>query len=123
MRLNFWFSHYMNKRRRNIEELLAEDSFIRWINNEANSTETEFWQEWLSRDPLHAWMYEEAAELYRDLRVEEEDAVTAARLEKLEQSLLRSETPAKFQARGRNKRNNYQYLLALAAVLLLACMA
>src|SRR5690625_5648244 len=68
-------------------------------------------------------MYEEAAELYRDLRFEEEDAETAAELEKLEKSLLRSETLAKFKARGRNKRTNYRYLLALAAILLLAFMA
>lgn len=123
MRLNFWFSHYMNKRKRNIEKFLAEDSFVRWINNEADSTETIFWQEWLSRDPLNVWMYEEAAELYRDLRFEEEDAETAAELEKLEKSLLRSETLAKFKTRGRNKRTNYRYLFALAAILLLAFMA
>lgn len=44
----------------NLEDLLTNISFVRWIRNEGNPTENTYWNSWLEKDPQHQELAEEA---------------------------------------------------------------
>ena len=44
----------------NIEELLADDTFYRWIEGQAEESENAFWDSWLAENPNHFRLLEQA---------------------------------------------------------------
>lgn len=109
----------MSIRNKNIEDLLADDSFIRWINEEADTMEVEMWEEWIRRDPVNASTYQQAIELYRSLRFREEQTDTLHELGKLERSVSRAGMSRVIQ----KKRRPYTpAVLVMAALMLMVTL-
>lgn len=108
----------MNNKRKGIEDLLADVSFVRWINEESGSSEAELWEEWLRRDPVNASTYRQAIELYRSLRFSEEHADTMHELSKLETSVSNYEINRILKRR----RSAYPAVFTIAALILLAVL-
>ncbi|MDR8392417.1 FecR domain-containing protein [Aliifodinibius sp. S!AR15-10] len=50
-------------RKQTLEDLLDNDSFVRWIKDNASEEENKYWQEWLSEDPTRKELVEQAREL------------------------------------------------------------
>lgn len=46
-----------------LEDLLNNDSFVRWISNKSNEKEQDYWQTWLRQDPTRKELVEQAREL------------------------------------------------------------
>lgn len=44
----------------NLEDLLTNISFVRWIRGEGNPTENSYWDNWVEKDPQHRELAEEA---------------------------------------------------------------
>lgn len=102
----------------NIEDLLAEDSFIRWITDSASTKEQDYWEQWMAEDPAREVMVREAQKLHQALyydRFETPDIET-------ELSAL-EETIGQYEAPGKRTKNfgaiNNMYWIRVAAILLL----
>lgn len=106
----------MEYRNDKIEDLLMDDSFIRWINEEADALEIERWENWIRKDPANASKYHEAIELYRGLRFQEEVPDTLLELNILNESLSRVGPHRTRQT------SNYRISLSIAALLLLGLL-
>lgn len=46
-----------------LEELLNDDSFVRWLCNKSSGEEQAYWREWLRQDPTRKVLVEQACEL------------------------------------------------------------
>lgn len=57
---------------KNIESLIADDSFQRWIANEASPEEKKHWQTWIHSDTRHKELYEEAVSLWHSIQFKAE---------------------------------------------------
>ena len=68
-----------------LEELLANDSFVKWIAGRASKEQAAYWEAWLHRHSDHADLVEQAKKL-KKLTSPDEDATPdlRAELEKLE---------------------------------------
>lgn len=106
------------KRQEHIENLLADDSFIRWINGEAAPEEEQHWERWLMQDPARSQKVREAVQLRRELKFKEELPDTIADLNKLRNAVNRYES-IKQPNPGRH---NYWVTAAVAAILLVASL-
>lgn len=73
----------MSSSQENIEQLLQDDSFIRWINGEAGEVEVRKWNQWLQQDSDRFELVNEARHLYNVLTFEEEIPETISELNKL----------------------------------------
>lgn len=109
----------MNNKRKSIEDLLTDASFVRWINEESRDSEKKFWEEWLRRDPVNASTYSRAIELYRSLRFKEEHADTMHELSKLEVQVSNYERNRISKTR---RRFAYPAVFTIAALMLLAVL-
>lgn len=49
--------------KKNIEDLLLDDSFIRFIKGKAIGSEQELWSDWIKNDPRHKTLLEQATDL------------------------------------------------------------
>lgn len=49
--------------KQDLKGLLENDSFLRWINNEANKQEQDYWLKWMRQDPTRKELVEQAHEL------------------------------------------------------------
>ncbi len=58
----------MNKNIRTVDDLLAEDSFLRWVTGEADDTERTFWEAWVEAGAANRVLYDEAMATLRLLR-------------------------------------------------------
>lgn len=56
----------------NIEDLLADDSFVRWIEGNAAAAEQKKWENWLRKDPARTYKIRQAKKILKSLRFEEE---------------------------------------------------
>lgn len=55
----------MEKSRRELQDLLDNDSFVRWIKGKATKVEKTYWKKWLKSDPSHPELKRLAKILYR----------------------------------------------------------
>src|SRR5699024_6435457 len=53
---------------KNIESILADDSFIRWIEDRASQKEIEKWEAWIGEDPVHESVAGKAERFHHSLR-------------------------------------------------------
>src|SRR5699024_1018457 len=53
---------------KNIESILADDSFVRWIEQKASQKEIEKWEAWLSESTMHNDLANEAKRLHHSFR-------------------------------------------------------
>lgn len=58
----------MENRSKDIGELLADDSFIRWLEGVASSGEASYWQNWENGDPHRTRLVDEARQLHNQLQ-------------------------------------------------------
>ncbi|SHF96340.1 FecR family protein [Fodinibius roseus] len=114
----------MSKQNDQITQLLTDDSFLRWINDEATPLEQQKWDRWLEEDPANIQLLREARELYRSLQFEEEQPDTTAQLRRLEEAL---DAEKKYRQRipltGKRSPKNYWMRAAAVIVLLVAVLA
>lgn len=94
-----------------LEELIADDSFIHWLNEEASTEEKEFWDNWVDEDPEHQMLVREARELTNLIHSDDVDAPNPFdELQQLEQKIDQYEAD---QDKSRLNHINYsrrQYL-------------
>ena len=105
----------------NLEALLLNDSFVRWIQGSAGEQERKFWEMWRKRHPQNEKKVIEAKQILQTMQFKEEDASDMEdELEKLNKSLATKaeNTPIhKFRvSRGRV----FKYVAAAAILLLTA---
>lgn len=82
----------MNHFEDQIERLLADDSFVRWIEEEASAKEASQWQDWLHGDPVRKKLVEEAKTLHSSFRFKPGDRPDMeAELSKLHRSIDKSQ--------------------------------
>lgn len=112
----------MSKQNDEIAELLADDSFLRWINNEATTAEQQKWEQWLEEDPANIHLLRKAKDLNRSLQFEEEDPNTIMQLKKLEDA-LEAEKRTKQDIHFIGSRESYWMRAAAVIVLLVAVLA
>lgn len=105
----------------NIEDLLAEDSFIRWISDSANAREQDYWEQWVAEDPAHEVMVREAQKLHESLYYDRfETPNMETELSELKEAIHQHEAPKnRIEQFSRDKRN-HMYWMRVAAILLLA---
>lgn len=102
----------------NIEHLLADESFIRWINGEAAPEEKENWEKWLRRDPAHSRKVREAVQLLRELKFKEELPDSIDELKQLQSSINQYES---LKQPVSKKYNNWTSV-AVAAIILITSL-
>lgn len=108
----------MSKQNDQIAQLLTDDSFLRWINDEASKREQQKWDRWLVEDPANNQLFREARELYRSLEFEEEHPNTILELKRLEK-VIEAEEMHKQKGRSIGKGNRKSYWMHAAAVIVL----
>jgi transmembrane sensor len=111
--IGFYMTFYNKK----IEDLLADDSFLRWLDGDAAPEESEMWENWLHEDPANESTYREAKKLYRSLSFKEELPDTLGELNKLRSAVANYEM-ARHTSTSRPA--YYRASIAVAIVLLLA---
>src|SRR5699024_267561 len=107
---------------KNIESILADDSFVRWIENRASQKEIEKWEAWLSESPMHNDLANEAKRIHHSFRfhrnsrrdVDSELQRLNHSIDKLEKADGRNKAPKLNKHFGRNR-----FILFAAAVSLL----
>lgn len=109
----------MSKSPKDLEDLLLDDSFIRWINGKADRHENQRWNGWISRNPEDRQLAEEAARMMRCMPMKQLDNsdVEAELIKlnnKIDETKIESERPA---ARVHNF--DFYRSVAAAAVILL----
>lgn len=65
--------------KKHIEDLLTDDSFVRWIRREGFPKENTKWKAWLEKDPGHQHLENQAREIvtfFRNENYEIQDIVT-----------------------------------------------
>ncbi len=100
-----------------IEDLLADDSFLRWLGGDAAPEESEMWEKWLLQDPANETICREAKKLYRSLNFKEELPDTIGELNKLRSAVANYEMARR---RSASRPAYYRVSIAVAAILLLA---
>lgn len=114
----------MPRQNEQIAQLLTDDSFLRWINDEADPVEQRKWDRWMEEDPANIHLLREARDLYQSLRFEEVQPNTNTQHRRLREAL---EDEKKFRRRVHpaGKKNPKSYWMRAAAVmaLLLALLA
>lgn len=113
----------MSKQNDQIAQLLTDDSFLRWINDEATPPEQQKWDRWLEEDPANIQLLREARELYRSLQFEEEQPNTTAQLHRLEEALdAEKKRRRKIPLTGKVRPKSYWMRAAAVIVLLVAVL-
>ncbi len=98
-----------------VEDLLTNDSFVRWIQGEADKKEQKKWNRWLEEDPARDYKVLQAKRLYHTLQFKEETPNTIGELNKLRQAIANQE---KFHQTSKKKKS-YWSTAAVIAVLLI----
>lgn len=112
----------VSKQNDQIAKLLSDDSFIRWIKDEATSEEQQKWENWLEEDPANFRYLRKAREVYQSLQFEEEHPDTLMQLQRLEETLnVQKSHQEKVHSLGGLK--SYRMQAAAVIVLLLAVLA
>lgn len=115
--------------RNQLDELLADVSFVRWIREESTSREERYWNQWLQEDPSHKQLVQEAKNLLIAFQKEGEIPNIQGELEELEKQLdLEGGILNKPYTRFRESKENRtlypkRKMLAMAAVFLIAAIA
>jgi len=109
-------AHYSN-----IEDLLADDSFIRWISHSAIEEEQDYWEQWMAGDPAREVMVREAKKLHQSIHYNRFDTPDIkSELSGLEETISQYETSrAIMEESSQGKRNPAYYWMRVAAILLL----
>lgn len=106
-----------------IEKLLVNDSFIRWIQGEADDAEAREWRHWLQEDPYRLDLVKEARRLYKSLRFEEEIPETISELNRLRNAVEQYEFNKKpnlqLQKYYAQSKSRTSYWASAAAIVLL----
>ncbi|SHG06701.1 FecR family protein [Fodinibius roseus] len=105
----------------NIEDLLADDSFIRWISHSATEKERAHWEQWMAEDPAREVMVREAQKLHQSIHYDPFDTPDFKNeLAELEETISQYETNRVPTERFSHSKSNYvHYWMRVAAVLLL----
>lgn len=77
----------MEKSRRELQDLLDNDSFVRWIKGKATKAEKAFWKKWLKSDPSHPELKRLAKILFRLSFKNEDSSDVDRQLEKLNRQI------------------------------------
>lgn len=109
----------MSKFQQSIEELLIDDSFLRWLNGKASVSEKRRWENWVSEDPARVQKVRKAQELYRSLSFEEELPQTISDLNRLRRAIKSESTQQRKLKYNGSKRSSSNYWFSAVAVVLL----
>ncbi|MDR8393364.1 FecR domain-containing protein [Aliifodinibius sp. S!AR15-10] len=112
----------MSKSEQNIEKLLVDDSFVRWIQGEADEAEEKKWLDWLREDSARFGLVKEARRMYTSLSFEEEIPETISELNRLRDAVEKYESTKNKFLRVHEfpgKQNAYTGLWASAAAILI----
>ncbi len=106
----------------NIEDLLADDSFVRWISHSATEKEQMYWEQWMAEDPAREMMVQEAKKLHQSIYYDPFDVpYVKNELAELEKTISQYETSRVPTERfSRCKSHHAYYGMRVAAVLVLA---
>ena len=103
------------------EDLLADDSFIRWIEGTASATETSGWEAWLEDDPARKDLVEKAKSIHLAFKFKEKGAPD---VEEQLSTLTRSVDEYELHRHKHiHSRLVYVYRAAAVVVLLLSVLA
>lgn len=109
----------MKEKNKKIEDLLTDDSFIRWINEEAEAGEIAKWEKWLRNDPVNTSKYQLAIDMYRGVRFKEESTDTIGELKLLNKSIARHEM---LKHRNQGHRSYYRIIASVAVLILIGAI-
>ncbi len=109
---------------KDVEYLIADESFQRWLSGDAALEEQKNWQAWLREDARNRQLCEEARKLWNEIRFESEDvpdveqelARLQRRLQPGREASIREMRPAAAAARKKQPRRRIR-IFALAASL------
>ncbi|RMF58687.1 MAG: DUF4974 domain-containing protein [Calditrichaeota bacterium] len=110
----------MDKNIRNGDDLLTDDSFLRWVTGEAGDTERTFWEAWLEADAANRALYDEAMATLRLLRFKGPMRRVDVRKgwRRLEARIERHERGVRSTGRPGSRRESAWYYRLAAAILL-----
>jgi ferric-dicitrate binding protein FerR (iron transport regulator) len=110
-----------------LEELLNDDSFVRWLRNKSSEGEQEYWQKWLLQDPTRKALVEQARELIKivehDIPIVSESGKELKRLmDTLDQKETRWEERAQYHQRDQYKSRAIWGSVAAGVLLLITVL-
>lgn len=100
-----------------IEELLATDSFVRWIENRASQQEAEEWATWVDNDPARKQLVKKAKMLHQNIAFRKERyPETESELRTLWQTIQEHKSASKTKFYQLHRRTSY---ISAAAIIVL----
>lgn len=104
--------------KQDLENLVGNDSFVRWIRGLASQQEQNYWLEWIRQDPTHQELVEQAHELVKVAHLDKPAfSESKKELKKLEHSL--DQMDARTRIKSINRRSGAFFSAVAAGVLLL----
>ncbi|SMO73440.1 FecR family protein [Fodinibius sediminis] len=108
-----------------IEELLTDDSFIRWIEGRASEVEAAVWERWLENDPARKQLVEESKLLHRSMAFSRNRrSEVELELDRLKERMGREKKAAENGIRSRriSRDRTYPGMAAALIIMLVAVM-